>query len=134
MHWQCTAPDGSEAVAGFFQTLTTASEGYDYLPLAGLDPDATYTVSTRPQSLFIKRFGGLVKHILPVSLNPDGIFLRTVGRFYCLTDCVESYECRGDMLRVGIRLNNQFVGSYYNEHTRLLSDFGSNLYVVKKKS
>ncbi len=132
VHWQCTAPDGSEAVAGFFQTLTTASEGYDYLPLAGLDPDATYTVSTRPQSLFIKRFGGLVKHILPVSLNPDGIVLRTVGRFYCLTDCVESYECRGDMLGVGIRLNNQFVGSYYNEHTRLLSDFGSNLYVVKK--
>jgi len=134
VHWQCTAADGSEAVAGFFQTQTTASEGYDFLPLTGLDPDTRYTVNTRPQSLFIKRFGGLVKHILPVSLNPEGIVLRTIGRFYRLTDCVEHYEAYGDMLNVGIRLNNQFVGSYYNEHTRLLGDFGSNLYVVKKSN
>lgn len=132
VHWQCTAADGSEAIAGFFQTQAAASEGGDFLPLTGLDPDARYTVSTRPQSLFIKRFGELVKHILPVSLNPDGVVLRTVGRFYRLTDCVERYEACGDMLNAGIRLNNQFVGSYYNEHTRLLGDFGSNLYVVKK--
>lgn len=132
VHWQCTAADGSEAIAGFFQTQAAASEGYDYLPLTGLNPDTRYTVSTRPQSLFIKRFGGLVKHILPVSLNPDGIVLRTVGRFYRLTDCAEHYEAYGDMLNAGIRLNNQFVGSYYNKHTRLLGDFGSNLYLVKK--
>jgi alpha-galactosidase len=134
VHWQCTASDGSEAVAGFFQTQATASEGYDFLPLTGLDPDARYTVSTRPQSLFIKRFGGLVKHILPVSLNPEGLVLRTVGRFYRLTDCVEHYEAYGDMLNAGIRLNNQFVGSYYNAQTRLLGDFGSNLYVVKREN
>jgi alpha-galactosidase len=67
-----------------------------------------------------------------VSLNPEGIVLRTVGRFYRLTDCVEHYEAYGDLLNAGLRLNNQFVGSYYNAHTRLLGDFGSNLYVVKK--
>lgn len=133
VHWQCAASDGSEAVAGFFQTQTEAGEGYNVLPLAGFEPGSLYSVRTRPQSLFIKRFGGLVKHILPVSLNPDGIVLRTIGRFYRLTDCVESYECRGDMLNAGIRLNNQFIGSYYNEHTRLLGDFGSNLYVITKK-
>lgn len=134
VHWQCTAADGSEAIAGFFQTQATASEGGDFLPLTGLDPNVRYTVSTRPQSVFIKRFGGLVKHILPVSLNPDGIVLRTLGRFYRLTDCVEHYEAYGDMLNAGIRLNNQFVGSYYNAQTRLLGDFGSNLYVVEKET
>lgn len=133
-HWQCVSGDGSEAVAGFFQTLANASEGYDYLPLTGFDPASRYSVRTRPQSLFIKRFGGLVKHIMPIALNPDGLILRTVGRFYRLTDCVESYECRGDMLNSGIILNNQFIGSNYNEHTRLLGDFGSNLYVIKKLS
>jgi alpha-galactosidase len=133
VHWQCTARDGSETLAGFFQTQAAASEGNDILPLTGFDPESLYSVSTRPQSLFIKRFGGLVKHILPITLNPDGFVLRTVGRFYRLTDCVEHYECRGDMLNSGIRLNNQFVGSYYNEHTRLLGDFGSNLYVIKKQ-
>ena len=134
VHWQCAAQDGGEAVAGFFQTQGEAAEGYDFLPLTGFDPASRYTVKTRPQSLFIKRFGGLVKHILPVSLNPDGVILRTVVRFYRLTDCVETYECRGDMLNTGIRLNNQFIGSYYNNHTRLLGDFGSNLYVVTKQA
>ncbi len=133
VHWQCTAADGSEAVAGFFQTQAGASEGYDFLPLTGFDPDAAYTVRTRPQSVFIRRFGGLVKHILPVTLNPDGFILRAVNRFYRLTDCVESYECRGDMLNAGLRLANQFIGSYYNSKIRLLGDFGSSLYVISKK-
>ncbi len=132
IHWQSVSTDGSEAVAGFFQTQANASEGYDFLPLTGFDPGSKYSVSTRPQSLFIKRFGGLVKHILPVALDPEGLVLRTIGRFYRLTDCVESYECSGDMLNLGLRLNNQFNGNYYNEHTRLLGDFGSNLYVIKK--
>jgi alpha-galactosidase len=132
VHWQCASVEGSEAVAGFFQAQANASEGYDFLPLAGFDPNSRYSVRTRPQSLFIKRFGGLVKHILPVSLNPGGLILRTIGRFYRLTDCVESYECSGGMLNLGLRLNNQFIGSYYNEHTRLLGDFGSNMYVIKK--
>jgi alpha-galactosidase len=133
VHWQCTAADGSEAVAGFFQTQAGASEGYDFLPLTGFDPDAAYIVRTRPQSVFIRRFGGLVKHILPVALNPDGFILRAVNRFYRLTDCVESYECRGDMLNAGLRLANQFIGSYYNSKIRLLGDFGSSLYVISKK-
>ncbi len=134
VHWQCLSGDGSEAVAGFFQTQANASEGYDFLPLAGFDPGSRYSVRTRPQSLFIKRFGGLVKHILPVTLDPEGLILRTIGRFYRLTDCVESFECNGDMLNLGLRLNNQFKGNHYNEQTRLLGDFGSNLYVIKKLS
>ena len=133
VHWQCIAPDGGEAVAGLFQTQSTASEGYDFLPLTGFDPAAEYTVQTRPQSIFIRRFGGLVKHIFPFALNPDGFILRTVGKFYRLPDCVESYECRGDMLNAGLRLANQFIGCYYNPNIRLLGDFGSNLYVITRK-
>lgn len=121
------SPDGSISVDGFFQTLSTASEGYDFLPLTGLETDAGYTVETRPQILLIKRFGGLVKHILPIALNPGGFVLRTVNKFYCLTDCVERYEGHGDLLEAGIRLNNQFVGSYYSNRIRMMGDFGSNL-------
>jgi alpha-galactosidase len=134
VHWQCVAGDGSESIAGFFQTITSASEGYDYLPLTGLDPDARYVVETHPQSLFIKRFGGLVKHIMPFSLNPDGLVMRTANKYYCLADCVERYEGCGDMLMTGIRLSNQFMGTNYNNRTRLLGDFGSSLYVINKIS
>jgi len=57
--------------------------------------------------------------------------LRTVNKYYRLTDNVESYTAYGETLMGGVLLNNQFVGSYYNENTRLLGDFGSNLYVIE---
>lgn len=132
VHWECAERDQSKAVSGFFQTLSTASEGYDMLPLAGLDPEARYVVSSRPQSLFIKRFGGLVKHILPVTLHPEGWVLRTANKLYCLTDCEEQYDAFGDLLLSGIKLNNQFMGTHYNNRTRLLGDFGSTMYVIEK--
>jgi alpha-galactosidase len=92
--------------------------------------DTRYSVKTRPQRLYIKRFGGLVKHLLPVTLNPEGFILRTVNRHYALTDCVETYHCSGAALAAGVMLNNQFMGSYYNDKTRLLGDYGSNLYTI----
>ena len=79
----------------------------------------------------IRRFGGLVKHIMPVTLNPDGLVLRTLNRFYCLTDCVERYEGYGAALMGGVLLNNPFIGSYYNPNIRILGDFGSNLYTLE---
>lgn len=131
-HWQVLSADGSEAVAGFFQTLSGAAEGYDALPLTGLDPGSGYIVSTRPQRVFIKRFGGLVKHVLPIELNPNGLLLNIAGRFVTLRGCVEQYTAGGDMLMAGLRLNNQFIGSWYNEETRLLGDFGSDLYLITR--
>ncbi|HBG02857.1 MAG TPA: alpha-galactosidase, partial [Firmicutes bacterium] len=134
VHWQVLSRDGQKGVAGFFQTASHASEGYDTLPLKGLQPRARYRVTTKPQRLFIRRFGGLLKHIMPLTLNPEGFILRTANKLYALTDCVESYEAKGDALMVGIKLNNQFIGSYYNPHIRLMGDFGSNLYLLEQIS
>lgn len=132
MQWQIIAPDKSEAVCGFFQTVTQASEGFDILRLPGFDEQSSYAVSTKPQSLEVRGFGALVHHILPVRLKPDGFVLRTVNKLYALPDCVESYTATGAMLNSGLQLNNQFVGSYYNQNIRLLGDFGSNLYYLEK--
>lgn len=129
--WHCIDAEGKGGISGFFQTQATASEGFDRLRLMGLQGERTYRVATRPQSLFIKRFGGLVKHILPLALNPEGCVLRTANRYFALQDCVETYTAYGTVLMDGILLNTGFVGTYYNEHTRLLGDFGSNLYVIE---
>lgn len=131
VHWQVLSRDGRRGIAGFFQTLSSASEGYDRLPLTALDPHARYSLSTRPQRLFLQRFGGLLKHIMPWTLHPEGFILRNANRFYALTDCVESYEAYGDALMVGVKLNNQFVGSHYNPQIRLLGDYGSSLYLFE---
>lgn len=132
MHWQCISSDGNKSIAGFFQTRMHAGEGYDYLPLKGLEPDARYSVTTRPQSLFIGRFGYLVSYLLPFVLHPNGLLLHTAAKLWRMKDCVENYECGGDMLNFGIKLNTQFQGSYYSEHIRMLGDFGSNLYLIIK--
>ncbi|MDR0474908.1 MAG: GH36 C-terminal domain-containing protein, partial [Treponema sp.] len=126
--------DGDKAVVGFFQTTAGVSEGPDILRIPGLDPNTGYQVSTRPQKLYIRRFGGMVKHWLPLTLNPQGFIWRIVSRHYALTDCVETYRCRGDALAAGILLNNQFIGTNYNARIRLLGDFGSNLYMVDSGS
>lgn len=119
------------SVAGFFQTLSCASEGPDVLQPVGLKRDYTYTVSTRPQNLYIEQFGELTKHVLPVELNPNGLILHTANKYYTLTDCVEEYSGSGSLIMAGIPLNNQFMGSYYNTSTRLLGDCGSSLYVIR---
>lgn len=130
--WQCTDPGGEKAISGFFQTLANAGEGYDALRVIGLEGESLYRVTTKEQFLYIKRFGALMKHVLPVELDPEGLVLRTANRHYSLQDCRESYLADGRMLEHGVLLNNQFMGSYYNENTRLLGDFGSNLYVTEK--
>jgi len=130
--WTMVALDGSEALTLLAQTLAVASEGFDRLSVDGLDPDALYHVQTRPQSIFIGRFGSLVKHILPMSLNPDGVVLGVARRLYRLTDCVEEYEAYGTTLADGIMLNNQFMGTAYTVSTRLLGDFGSAIYVMSR--
>ncbi|HEY8349760.1 MAG TPA: alpha-galactosidase, partial [Clostridia bacterium] len=132
VYWQVVDPGRDKAIAGLFQTRAEASEGYDFLPLTGLDPDKCYSLSTKPQSLFLKRFGGLVNHLLPFTLDPNGFILRTAGKYYCLTDCIEKYVGYGDMLMSGVRLSNQFIGTGYNSRIRLLGDYGSNLYVIEK--
>lgn len=128
--WQAADRGRREAVTGFFQTLSKAAEGYDYLQVKGLDRSKTYRISTMPHPLYVRSFGLLTKHILPVELNPDGLILRTADKHYTLTDCVESYTADGAMLEAGILLNNQFMGSWYNDKTRLLGDFGANLYLT----
>jgi len=124
----------NETIAGFFQLKSGAGEETDVLRIEGLKDDDKYRVTTKSQQLYIKRFGGLVKHILPVTLNPDGFILRMANRFYALKDCVENYECSGKTLAAGIKLNNQFTGRPYNNTTRLLGDYGSSLYTIKKIS
>jgi alpha-galactosidase len=129
--WHCVNQDATNGISGLFKMQVNAGEGFERLRLMGLQSGRSYSVTTRPQSLFIKRFGGLVKHILPVALHPEGFILRKADRYFCLKDCVEEYTGYGGALMDGILLNNQFIGTYYNSKIRMLGDFGSNLYIVR---
>ena len=128
--WQSVGEDGKTAATGFFQTLAPAAGSGDRLRVTGLT-EGLYRVRSRPQRLYLKRFGGLVNHILPVRLRPDGIILNTVGRLYSLQNGAEAYVCSDTALRAGIPLTNQFSGTGYNEKLRILGDFGSDIYITE---
>ncbi len=128
--WEVVSEDNATALTGFFQTLATAAESSDRLKVIGLKK-GMYTISTRPQRLYINRFGSLTKHILPVELNPDGAIMRIANRHYTLRDCVEQYTCSAAALEAGLPLCEQFIGTGYNERVRMLGDFGSNLYLIE---
>ena len=131
-YWQCVSPDAASSVAGAFQTLASAAEGNDVLPLSGLSKNARYRISTKPQRIFVRRFGSLLKHIIPFDFRPNGPLIRFLDRVYALTDCVETYEASGHTLMRGIHLNNQFIGTGYTKDVRMLGDFGSSLYCVER--
>lgn len=131
--WQVVSEDKETALTGLFQTLATAAESSDKLKVIGLK-EGNYTIRTREQRLYIQRFGGLVKHVMPLELNPDGTILRTANRHYSMKDCVETYTCSSKALSSGIPLCEQFIGTGYNEKIRMLGDFGSNMYITKKNN
>lgn len=133
LHWQVSSKDGKEHVVGCFQKLCTASEGYDMLSVHGLEPSARYHLVCKRQSLFVKRLGGLVKHVMPVELDPDGFVLRTANKFFTMPDGAEDFVASGAALMSGVGLNNQFLGTGYNERLHMLGDFGSALYMIKKE-
>lgn len=128
--WQ--VGDGEHAIVGNFQRRIGAAPGPDFLAIRELEPEALFQVEARPQRIALERFGALINHVLPVKLDPRGAALRTAGKFYGLPDARESYEGTGSLLAQGIALAQQFVGSHYNEQTRLLGDYGSTLYVAHK--
>ena len=123
-----------EIIAGLFQIHTDAAPQRDTLRVPSADPKTPYTVDTKKQYLRIKRFGGLIKHIVPFSIKADGFLVRTVDRHFALTDGVEHYECFGDTLNHGINLEKQYCATGYDPKLRILGDFGSNLYVIKENS
>ena len=129
--WQVLSDDRETAITGLFQTLAASAESSDKLRVVGLR-EGKYSVHSRPQRLYIKRFGALAKHVMPVELNPDGIIMRVVNRHYSMKDCTEAYICSKKALEAGIPLNEQYVGTGHNEHLRMLGDFGSNLYITSK--
>ncbi len=128
--WQ--TKDENTTIVGNFQKGVGAAPNSDVLEVSSIDPKKNYKVWAKPQRLAIKTFGGLIKHVLPVRLSTDGFILRFINNIYSLKDAKEEHVASGAQILSGIRLNQQFSGTYYNEKIRLLGDYGSTLYVIEK--
>ncbi len=130
--WQ--VQKGKTAIAGIFRKRMPAAPGYEQLRLKNLKSDKHYRFRNRAQELRIGQFGGLVKHVLPVNLNPNGAILRTADRHMTMHDGVQELTASGAALMNGVTLLPLFRGTGYHEHQRTLLDFGSEVYIAEEVS
>ena len=119
--------------AGVFHALVEAAPGYEQLRLKGLDRNKRYRLRTRAQKIRIGQFAHLLKHVAPVSIDPNGAVLRTADKHYGLEDGVEGYRVSGAALTSGIMLQPLFRGTGYDNNQRTQGDYGSNVYLIEEE-
>lgn len=128
--WQVSL--GDKHILGNFQTLSSSSPNLESLQLKDLEGDESYQIHSFQQTLPIGQFGHLIKHALPIKLNPYGWIMRLISKYKQLDNATEKFIASGNALNHGFRLKQQFMGTWYNDQTRILGDYGSQLYVVEK--
>jgi alpha-galactosidase len=122
-----------EIIAGVYNLSYGAIPARDTLRILSAKTGRTYRLKSVPQKLRISRFGGLIKHVSPVKLRADGFVLRLADRHFAMNDGVEEYACCGETLQAGVNLAMQYSGTGYSKDLRILSDFGSSLYVAEEE-
>lgn len=128
--WQVSG--GTTTIAGVFHGLVPAAPGYEQLRVTGLKPRQRYRVTSLEQSLRVGQFGNLLKHVLPINVNPNGLLLHTADGRYSMEDGREDLTVSGAALMSGILLAPQFRGTGYDKNQRTQGDFGSNVYVIEE--
>jgi len=133
--WVVSNPDFNEMLVLFFQTLNEPNGQSDVLRIPVADVEATYAVTPRKERISLKTFGDLVNMISPIRLKDGSPVEKIVSNTLTLESELEYYIVPGDILAyAGIKLNQQFCGTGYDKETRVLGDFGSRIYHIKKMS
>ena len=131
--WQVLSEDKSKAISLLYRFLARPNDSADILYAKGLKGDAMYHVSVRETSISIKEFGNLVNQISPISIKEEGILQSAVNKVYMLKGEKEEYVVSGSLLmHAGIKLKQRFIGTGYNEDTRIMGDFSSRLYIIEE--
>ena len=128
--WQVSL--GKVTIAGVFHTLVHAAPGYELLRLTELDPEKRYHVYSLKQSIRVGQFGNLLKHVVPININPNGALLRAADARFPLEDGSQDFTASGGALMSGVQLLPMFRGTGYDKNQRTQGDFGSNVYVIEE--
>ena len=130
--WLVVSKDKKEAVLGYYNSLQKLNPSIDEIHLVGLDENLTYSFDVRTQEHNIHMFGGLINQILPIRVNERGALVNTICKYKTMGGEKENYVLSGKALMSGaIKLNQQWMGTGFNDKVRALGDFGSRLYYIK---
>ena len=127
--WQVS--DGEITLVGVFHKLVNAAPGYEMLRLHGLDQDRQYRVVSLSQVIRVGQFGSLLKHVVPISVDPNGVLLKLADRFITLPSGTDEMTASGAALMSGVLLRPLFRGTGYDKNQRTQGDFGSDVYIIQ---
>ena len=97
-----------------------------------LSDDVVRAVDEMAHSLGTNR-SSLINQILPVKVNAGGHLMHAVADRYMMPCETERYAAYGDLLMyAGIRQKQAFTGTGYNENVRLMPDFSSRVYYLRR--
>ncbi|MCR5348222.1 MAG: alpha-galactosidase [Bacilli bacterium] len=126
--------DANKALVTYVNYVQTPHPGNETLPMAGLDPEATYAYSVRPEYHSLKTFGSLINQVSPVHIKEEGVLVNVLSRFRGLDAEGLKGEAKGCTLNAGaLQIGRQWAGTGYDDSTRILLDFGARIYVFEKK-
>ncbi|AUD62223.1 hypothetical protein BK010_00900 [Tenericutes bacterium MO-XQ] len=121
-------------IVGNYQILALPNPNLEKLKIKHLKPNQVYQMQSMGQKMTLDQFGHLISHALPIKLNPKKALFRIVSHFKKLDNASEDVLLSGQSLMHGYKMKQQFMGTYYNDQTRILGDFGSQVYVIKERN
>ena len=132
--WTVVSKDKSQAIGLQVQELVEPNTRSHQYFAKGLEPNAVYTFENNPAKVNIKAFGDLINYVAPVHIKNGGMLQSVLSKVYKLPGEVEQYTATGDSLMyAGVKLSQAFAGTGISGDVRFFPDFGSRLYVMKKK-
>ncbi len=126
--------DEKEAIVGRYEALQMPNPEEAHLTAVNLEKESRYHYESRPESISLKKFGHLINMALPIHLAEEGVGVTILAKHKDMASEVDQGELSGAALMSGgACLSQEWSGVGYNEHIRLVGDFGGRLYLITKK-
>ena len=132
--WTVVSPDRSKAVGMIIQKLVVPNMAYQYYRGAGLDPDKYYHFYNREIKVNIKQFGDLVNLVSPVHIKPGSLTQDIISKHYKLDGDKLEYKMFGSaIMNAGVKLQQAYAGTGFNDKTRVFSDYSARVYYMEEE-
>lgn len=124
----------NEAIVTQFHSFQRPNPKEGHLKALYLEENSLYTYKTRQQLIPLKKFGNLVNYIAPIHIKEDYILSVALAKHIKMKSEVDNGITSGSsLLSAGPVLTQEWSGVGYDEHIRLVSDFGTRCYLIQKK-
>lgn len=125
--------DGSSSLVIQCNKIQKPNPKEAHLTCHGLKEDRMYHYLTRKESIPLKKFGGLINYVTPFHINPEGVFIAMISKKKDMKSEVDEGVVSGSVLSsFGVPLAQEWSGVGYDEKVRLMSDFGTRLYLIEE--